>query len=115
GATVSSAAGVFLIHNWPPARLFMGDAGSVGLGFLLGAMSLQGIERGVFGWWLPALAFLPFIADATFTLAGRLRRGHRPWEAHREHLYQRLVLAGRPVGKVLVIEFLLMLACQVAG
>lgn len=112
---IVAVVGGFLFHNWPPARLFMGDAGSVGLGFLLGAMSLYGISRNVFGWPVPVLAFLPFVADATVTLIGRMCRGHRPWEAHREHLYQRLVLAGWPVRKVLVIEFLLMLVCQLAA
>ncbi len=112
---VAAAAGGFLFHNWPPARLFMGDAGSIGLGFVLGGLSLYGIFRGVFPWVVPVLAFLPFIADATFTLIARILRGQRPWEAHREHAYQRLVLAGWPVSKVLVIEFLIMLACQLAG
>lgn len=112
---IAATVGGFLFHNLPPARLFMGDAGSVGLGFLLGAMSFYGMSRNVFGWPVPVLAFLPFIADATYTLAMRMRGGHRPWEAHREHLYQRLVLAGWPVRKVLVIEFLIMLACQLAA
>ncbi|HEX7046433.1 MAG TPA: glycosyltransferase family 4 protein [Gammaproteobacteria bacterium] len=112
---IAAVAGGFLFHNLPPARLFMGDAGSVGLGFLLGAASLYGMSRNLFDWFVPVLAFLPFIADATYTLAMRVRRGHRPWQAHREHLYQRLVLAGQPVRKVLVIEFLIMLACQLAA
>ncbi len=112
---VAAAAGGFLFHNLPPARLFMGDAGSIGLGLVLGGLSLYGIFQGLFPWFVPLLTFLPFIADATCTLIVRILRRQRPWEAHREHVYQRLVLAGWPVTRVLVIEFLIMLACQLAS
>jgi len=109
---VGAAALGFLVFNWPPARLFMGDAGSVGLGYLLGALSLAGIARGLFDWIVPLLVFLPFALDASWTLAARVAKGARPWEAHREHFYQRLVLAGSPVRRVLVLEFLIMLLFQ---
>lgn len=110
-AIVAAVAG-FLVFNSPPARLFMGDAGSVALGFLLGSLSLAGIADGVFDWYVPLLVFLPFIFDASWTLVSRLTRGHRPWEAHRQHFYQRLVIAGWPVRRVLVLEFAIMLVFQ---
>ena len=88
-ATAASALG-FLMLNWPPARVFMGDAGSLFLGFVLVFFAVQTITLG----WLsyPAWMILGalFIADATVTLSVRLLRGKRPHEAHRSHAYQRL-------------------------
>lgn len=93
-AAVAGAAAGFLRFNFPPARVFMGDAGSVPLGFLAAAFGLAGIAANVWGWWLPLLAFLPFVADASFTLLRRALRGERIWQAHREHGYQKLILLG---------------------
>lgn len=93
-AAVSGAAAGFLMFNFPPARVFMGDAGSVPLGYLAAAFGLAGIAEGAWGWWLPPLAFLPFILDATVTLLRRAARRERVWEAHRQHAYQRLILLG---------------------
>ena len=93
-AALAGAAAGFLTLNFPPARVFMGDAGSVPLGFLAAALGLAGIAQGAWGWWLPPLAFLPFALDATFTLALRALRGERIWQAHREHAYQKLILMG---------------------
>jgi UDP-N-acetylmuramyl pentapeptide phosphotransferase/UDP-N-acetylglucosamine-1-phosphate transferase len=90
---VGSAAG-FMVFNIPPARVFMGDAGSIPLGFLSGAMGLAGWHDGVWPLWFPLLIFSPFIADATSTLWQRLWRRERIWQAHREHHYQRLILMG---------------------
>ena len=80
----------FLYWNWPPARLFMGDAGSVPLGFLLGGLALHGAGSGALppGCWLVLLA--GFVTDASWTLAVRWLRGAPLLEAHREHAYQRL-------------------------
>jgi UDP-N-acetylmuramyl pentapeptide phosphotransferase/UDP-N-acetylglucosamine-1-phosphate transferase len=91
---VAAAAAGFLVFNFPPARVFMGDAGSIPLGFLGGAFGLEGWQAGIWPGWFPLLVFSPFIADATVTLWRRLRRGERVWQAHREHYYQRLVLTG---------------------
>jgi len=84
------AAMPFLMVNRPPARLFLGDVGAVPAGYLAAAFGLAGVVRDAWPAWLPILAFLPFIADATATLARRLVRGERIWEAHRDHYYQRL-------------------------
>jgi Fuc2NAc and GlcNAc transferase len=78
----------FLVWNFPPARIFMGDAGSGFLGLMLGAFSLQAaVARPVLLWcWLVLLGV--FIVDATVTLIRRLLRGERVYEAHRSHAYQ---------------------------
>jgi len=89
---VAAAALGFLVWNWAPARIFMGDVGSVPLGYGLGYLLLEMARR---GWWKAAL-ILPayFLADATLTLLRRLMRGERVWQAHREHFYQRAVQRG---------------------
>ncbi len=80
----------FLVWNWPPAKLFLGDAGSVPTGLMLGALAILGEVRGEVGAvsWLILLAV--FIADATWTLFARALRGERITQAHCSHLYQRL-------------------------
>ncbi len=107
---IVGAAGGFLVFNLPPARIFMGDVGSVPLGFLAGALSVAGIRDGIFDLWVPLLIFSPFVVDATVTLFSRLRRGVKVWHAHREHYYQRLVLAGWGHRKTMIAEYGLMLA-----
>ena len=88
---VGGAALGFLIWNWSPARIFMGDVGSVPLGFLCGMMMLDLAVRHS----LVAALILPlyFVADATITIARRLLAGAKPWDAHRTHFYQRAALA----------------------
>ncbi|WP_027210097.1 MraY family glycosyltransferase [Burkholderia sp. WSM2232] len=91
---VAGAAGGFLLFNFHPARIFLGDAGSIPLGFLAGALGYWGWRKGVWPVWFPAVSFAPFIGDASVTLAKRLLRGEKFWQAHREHYYQRLVQSG---------------------
>jgi UDP-N-acetylmuramyl pentapeptide phosphotransferase/UDP-N-acetylglucosamine-1-phosphate transferase len=74
--------------------VFLGDAGSIPLGFLAGALGLHGFHSGAWPAWFPLLVFSPFIVDASVTLATRLARREAVWRAHRSHLYQRLVLSG---------------------
>jgi Fuc2NAc and GlcNAc transferase len=95
----------FLYWNWPPARLFMGDAGSIPTGFLLGGLALYGASTGALplGCWLVLLA--GFITDASWTLIERLLRGVSVTEAHREHAYQRL---SRYWGSHAAVDFLLL-------
>ena len=80
----------FLPWNWPPARLFLGDSGSVPLGYLLGFLLVFAAYQ---GYWAAAL-ILPayYWADATLTLAKRLWRREKVWQAHRSHWYQRAAL-----------------------
>ncbi len=86
----------FLPYNWHRAKVFMGDVGSLSLGFLAASLPLQ--ATGTFQAdcvFATVLALWFFLADGTFTLTRRLLRGERIWDAHRSHLYQRLVLANR--------------------
>lgn len=77
----------FLWWNWHPAKIFMGDVGSVPLGFALGWLL---IELSMAGHFIAALILpLYFLADATITLVRRLIRGEKVWQAHKEHFYQR--------------------------
>ncbi|HKI60327.1 MAG TPA: glycosyltransferase family 4 protein [Mariprofundaceae bacterium] len=105
---VAAASAGFLFKNFPPAKIFMGDTGSAVIGFLAAAFSLWGVRDGLFPLWFPLLLFSPFVVDATVTLFRRLLRGEKVWQAHREHYYQRLVLAGWGHKKTVLIEYLLM-------
>jgi hypothetical protein len=93
GADRGSPLG-FLLGNFPPARIFLGDLGSASLGFLAAAASLIGSDRGLFPLWVAWLAFSPFIVDATWTLFAGWRGASGCGRPHRSHHYQRLVLAG---------------------
>lgn len=109
GALACASAG-FLAHNFPPARAFLGDAGSVPLGFLAASLGLHGALVGAWPIAFPLLVFSPFIADATVTLARRMARGEAFWRAHRSHYYQRLVLGGWSRGRLALAAYALMLA-----
>lgn len=80
----------FLILNWPPAKIFMGDVGSTWLAFMIFAFALMTIQAGWLSYttWLVLAAV--FVTDATVTLLTRLLRGERWYEAHRSHAYQKL-------------------------
>ena len=93
-ACIAGAAAGFLLHNFPPAKVFLGDAGSVPLGFLAAVFGIAGWQQQVWPSWFPVLAFSPFIVDASVTLVRRTVAGKRLWEAHNEHLYQRMVTNG---------------------
>ncbi len=93
GAVAAACIG-FLYFNWPPARIFMGDVGSIPLGFLAGGLGMWGIASGSWPIWFPLLAFAPFVLDATATLLRRALTRQRVWEAHRDHYYQRMVRLG---------------------
>jgi Fuc2NAc and GlcNAc transferase len=82
----------FLVFNWPPAKIFMGDVGSGFVGFIIGIFSLIAADSvGSLGWvWITLLGV--FIVDATVTLIGRLVRKQKPHVAHRSHAFQHLAL-----------------------
>jgi len=107
---VAAAAAGFLVFNFPPARVFMGDAGSIPLGFLAAALGMQGWSEGLWPLWFPLVTFGPFVADASITLARRALRGERVWEAHRSHYYQRVILLGWSHRRTAAAEYLLMAA-----
>jgi Fuc2NAc and GlcNAc transferase len=85
---VAGAALGFLIWNWPPARIFMGDVGSGFLGLVVAALSLEAgwVQPHLLWSWIMLLGV--FIVDATVTLIRRAVRGDRFYEAHRSHAYQ---------------------------
>ncbi|MFL9907876.1 MraY family glycosyltransferase [Paraburkholderia sp. RL17-337-BIB-A] len=109
-AAIAAAAVGFLLFNFYPARIFLGDAGSISLGFLAGALGYWGWRGGEWPIWFPAMIFSPFIADASVTLARRLLRGERFWQAHREHYYQRMVRSGIGHAKTALTWYVLMVA-----
>jgi len=114
-AVVAAAAAVFLVFNFPPARIFMGDAGSVPVGFLAVALSLAGWRDGDFPFWFPAVVFAPFVADATLTLVKRMLAREAFWRAHNKHYYQRLVRMGWSHRRLALAEYALMLICGATG
>jgi Fuc2NAc and GlcNAc transferase len=80
----------FLFWNFPPAKIFMGDAGSGFVGLMLGGLALRGASIAPSFLWSWVILLAVFIVDATVTLLSRLGRGERVYEAHRSHAYQRL-------------------------
>jgi UDP-N-acetylmuramyl pentapeptide phosphotransferase/UDP-N-acetylglucosamine-1-phosphate transferase len=108
---VAMSALGFLMHNFPPARIFMGDAGSITLGFLAGTFMILGVRDGIFELWVPIMIFSPFILDGTVTLMRRALRRKRIWEAHREHYYQRVVLSGWSHRRTVLAEYGIMILC----
>jgi UDP-N-acetylmuramyl pentapeptide phosphotransferase/UDP-N-acetylglucosamine-1-phosphate transferase len=105
----------FLLANWPPARIFLGDAGSVPLGFLAAVFGIEGWRQGWWPSWFPLLVFLPFVADASATLLRRLLRGEPAWQAHRDHSYQRLVQLGLGHAGTLALYAALMIGAAVSA
>jgi UDP-N-acetylmuramyl pentapeptide phosphotransferase/UDP-N-acetylglucosamine-1-phosphate transferase len=108
---VAAASAAFLLYNFHPARLFLGDVGSIPLGFLAGALGILGWRDDAWPLWFPLLVFAPFFGDATVTLAKRALRGERVWQAHREHYYQRLVQMGFGHRRTAYVYYAAMLAC----
>jgi UDP-GlcNAc:undecaprenyl-phosphate/decaprenyl-phosphate GlcNAc-1-phosphate transferase len=112
---VAAGCAGFLVFNWPPASIFMGDVGSVVLGFTFTFLMLAA-ARGA-----PALAVAgillqwPFVFDTAFTMLRRLMRGENLVSAHRTHLYQRLVLAGWRPATVVTLYAGLTLVALVLG
>jgi Fuc2NAc and GlcNAc transferase len=87
---LAAAVAGFLIWNWPPARIFMGDVGSGFLGFALAAIAWSTMAAHELSPWVWLILVGTFFADATVTLVRRWRRGERLHLAHRSHAYQRL-------------------------
>jgi UDP-N-acetylmuramyl pentapeptide phosphotransferase/UDP-N-acetylglucosamine-1-phosphate transferase len=91
----------------------MGDVGSGSLGFLVALFLLWAERAGLFPLWLGLLVFSPFLVDSTWTLARRALHGRKPWAAHREHFYQRLVQAGWSHRRTTLWAYALMLKSAV--
>jgi len=82
----------FLLLNWPPAKIFMGDVGSTYLGFMIVALALLSVQAGTLNYAVWLILAAVFLTDATVTLLTRLLHGERIYQAHRNHTYQRLAL-----------------------
>jgi UDP-N-acetylmuramyl pentapeptide phosphotransferase/UDP-N-acetylglucosamine-1-phosphate transferase len=114
-ASISAAALAFLRFNFPPARIFMGDAGSIPLGFMAAALSILGTQQGTWPLLFPLLVFSPFIIDSSVTLLRRGLRRERIWQAHRSHYYQRVVMLGASHRQLALAAYVLMLASAAWG
>lgn len=99
-ALLAMAVSGFLVWNFPPARIFMGDAGSGFLGLILGVMAIQAASTLADYFWVWCILLGVFIVDATFTLLRRCLNGSKVYEAHRTHAYQ---YAARRAGSHLAV------------
>jgi Fuc2NAc and GlcNAc transferase len=88
GAVLSAASAGFLIWNWPPATIFMGDVGSGYLGYVIGVLAVAATKNNPVAPWIWLILTGAFFVDATVTLVRRAARGERLHEAHRAHAYQ---------------------------
>jgi UDP-GlcNAc:undecaprenyl-phosphate/decaprenyl-phosphate GlcNAc-1-phosphate transferase len=111
----AGASAGFLVYNFHPARIFLGDIGSIPLGFLAASLGVVGWRNDLWPLWFPVLVFGPFIGDATVTLVRRLIRGERLSQAHRDHYYQRMVRAGLGHRGTACIGYMAMLVCAGAA
>lgn len=102
-ALLAASTAGFLIWNLPPARIFLGDVGSGFLGIIIGMLALAGIMTGAVNIWVWLILLGVFLVDATLTVARRILRGARFYEAHRSHAYQHLALQWKSHGKVTLV------------
>jgi len=98
----------FVLWNFPPAKIFLGDMGSTALGCLMAVLSLRGYQLSLYSFWVPVVIFAPFWVDASYTLVRRVLAGEKFWLPHRKHFYQRLVLSGMSHRRVVLWEYGLM-------
>lgn len=111
--SAACATAGFLMINWPPARVFMGDVGSAFLGFSSGCLAILSSDPRMLV--VAFSATWPFLFDATLTLGRRLTRGENVLRSHRSHYYQRLVIAGYSHQSVTLLYAICALAGGVAG
>ena len=112
GANHSAAAVVlavstigFLLYNWSPAEIFMGDVGSGYLGVMIGGLSLLAAKQQPELLWVWIILLAVFVSDATVTLIRRLLRKQKPHVAHRSHAYQHLAVLFASHAKVSLLVF----------
>ncbi len=104
----------FLLFNFPPSHLFMGDTGACLLGFLAASMTLWSVQDEICPLWSALVLFLPFTLDSTITLLGRISRLERVWEGERNHFYHWLLLR---IGhrRALLAHYPMMFGCSGAA
>lgn len=103
---LAGAVAGFLCWNFPPARIFMGDAGSGFVGFVLAGLALEAVWVKPELLWSWVILLGVFIVDATWTLARRLLQGDKVYQAHRSHAYQH---ASRRFGNHMMVTSLIVL------
>jgi len=112
---VAAASMGFLVHNWPPATVFMGDAGSIFLGGFFGLQTVAAALTTPVPFIVLVLPFFNFILDTTATLMRRIWRGEKWYAAHRSHYYQRMTDLGFSHALVTVLELIyVLLSCLAA-
>ena len=114
---LAAACGGFLLWNWPPARIFLGDVGSGYLGYVIAVLALAAARTNPVALWVWLILGGAFFVDATITLMRRTLRGERVYEAHRNHAYQWLARRWRSHRRVtlalLILDLLWLLPCAV--
>jgi len=115
GLLIAAACAGFLPWNLVRARVFMGDVGSLVLGFVFGALLVHGVSSCVFSLPVGLLVMLLFLTDSTLTLLVRVMKGERWYNAHRQHLYQRLIASGWSHGRVATFYQVLNLVLVLPG
>lgn len=110
GIALAGACAGFLVWNRPPARLFMGDVGSLMLGGILGLLAFVGAASGLVSIWVSLIVCALFVVDATVTLVLRVVRDREWYTPHREHAYQKLIRSGWSHARVLLLYGVINLA-----
>ncbi len=100
---VAAAVLGFTFWNIPPAKIFMGDSGSIPLGFLMGYFLIENAHFSAESLMISFILPLYYIMDASLTLARRISKGKKPWEAHREHFYQQKTTSDKKTHKTALI------------
>jgi Fuc2NAc and GlcNAc transferase len=93
----------FILYNWSPAKIFMGDVGSGYLGIVVGGLSLMAAKQQASLLWVWIILLAVFVSDATITLIRRLLRKQKPHVAHRSHAYQHLAIRFNSHSKVALV------------
>ncbi len=101
----------FSYWNLPPAKIFMGDSGSISLGFIAGTLLIENAQYSLESFFVSLILPLYYIMDASITLVKRLLKGHKPWEAHREHFYQQRATSDKKTHKTVLIMISICNAC----
>ncbi len=109
---IFSASYAFLFWNWRPAKIFMGDVGSITVGAIYATLIILAANRHDLPILSLLLIFAVFIVDATITILNRIRRGEQFWLPHRSHFYQRAGLLGISHAKIVMIAICLMTLCS---
>lgn len=99
---LAGACGGLLVWNWPPARVFMGDSGSLLIGAMVAWLLVWGDVNASLPWWLAALWVSVFVVDTSATLLLRVLRGERWYTPHHRHAYQGLITMGATHAQVLL-------------